>query len=157
MRASLLKLDLAFLRPLISLWLLWCELVCSFGSVSTDGSDASPIGSPDRASFEIQRQPSDDDMINCLGLAVFLRKLKKVKKSNGQVLAINEWGSGSSSTLLLAKSNLLPKVSPLTPKHVKEAALEASPRNARLNWRHIEGETETILIQGSGSANYHAA
>ncbi|PQQ00591.1 uncharacterized protein Pyn_29180 [Prunus yedoensis var. nudiflora] len=42
---------------------------------------------------------------------VFLRKLKKVKKSNGQVLAINEWGSGSSSTLLLAKlKNIKAKV-----------------------------------------------
>ncbi|ONI30807.1 hypothetical protein PRUPE_1G274200 [Prunus persica] len=35
-----------------------------------DGSDASPVGSPDRASSEIQRQPSDDDVINLLGPAV---------------------------------------------------------------------------------------
>ncbi|BBG95712.1 Ribosomal protein L18ae/LX family protein [Prunus dulcis] len=65
MRASLLKLDLAFLRPLIS----FVAAMVRIGSVSTDGSDASPVGSPDHASSEIQRQPSDDGMINCLGLA----------------------------------------------------------------------------------------
>ncbi|CAL9023942.1 unnamed protein product, partial [Prunus brigantina] len=66
MRASLLKLDLAFLRPLIS----FVAAMVRIGSVSTDGSDASPVGSPDHASSEIQRQPSDDGMINCLGPAV---------------------------------------------------------------------------------------
>ncbi|CAL8994546.1 unnamed protein product [Prunus brigantina] len=60
MRASLLKLDLAFLRPLIS----FVAAMVRIGSVSTDGSDASPVGSPDHASSEIQRQPSDDGMIN---------------------------------------------------------------------------------------------
>ncbi|VVA13738.1 PREDICTED: 60S ribosomal [Prunus dulcis] len=32
------------------------------------------------------------------------------------VNVVLQWGSGSSSTLLLAKSNLLPKASPFTPK-----------------------------------------
>ncbi|KAI5336219.1 hypothetical protein L3X38_015486 [Prunus dulcis] len=39
-------------------------------TVSCGRSNASPIGSPDRASSEIQRQPSDDDMSNRLRPAI---------------------------------------------------------------------------------------
>ncbi|PQQ19637.1 hypothetical protein Pyn_22568 [Prunus yedoensis var. nudiflora] len=53
----------SFTVEALSGFLAAVDFVCGcYGSVSTDGSDASPFGSPDRASSEIQRQPSDDDI-----------------------------------------------------------------------------------------------
>ncbi|PQP93398.1 uncharacterized protein Pyn_21145 [Prunus yedoensis var. nudiflora] len=86
---------------------------------------------------------------------VFLRKLKKVKKSNGQVLAINEWGSGSSSTLLLAKSNLLPKVKNIQAQlacavaHVADPNEQASKTN--LNQALETNNEQATVVNAHGT------
>ncbi|KAL6289610.1 hypothetical protein ACE6H2_007120 [Prunus campanulata] len=76
-------------------------------------------------------------------------KLKKVKKSNGQVLALNE------SMLFCGGEVVPPQLSswrnpiccqrspPLTPKHVKEAASKAPPENDWSNWRHVNRVRES--------------